>query len=138
MSFTFQGKNIQYFYKNGSISVIPKFLTTEKAPTNEFEKNFPSRIIINGKDVNEQAISPYYDNTTTINDLYYCRINKEGSYDFSANNELVENIKVLKEKIKNEDILFEIFKKAYQEPTFLKVYAISYRYPFMSQFRFAT
>jgi hypothetical protein len=66
MSFTFQGKNIQDFYKSGPITVIPKFLTTEKAPTNEFEKNFPSRIVINGKDINEQAISPYYDNATNI------------------------------------------------------------------------
>ena len=78
------------------------------------------------------------DNTTLINDLYYCRINKEGHYDFSANNELVENIKVLREKIKNEDILFDIFKKAYQEPVYIKICAFSYSiYPVDSLFKFS-
>jgi hypothetical protein len=66
MSFTFQGKNIQDFYKSGPISVIPKFLTTEKVPENEFERNFPTGIKINGQDINEQAISTYTDcNATT-------------------------------------------------------------------------
>lgn len=77
-------------------------------------------------------------NTTLINDLYYCRINKKGNYDFSANNKLVENIKVLREKIKNEDILFDIFKKAYEEPVYIEIRAVSYSYPPDSLFKFYT
>jgi hypothetical protein len=68
MPITFKGKNISEIYKSGSKTIIPNGLTTERAPSNEFEKNFPNGIIINGKDINEQANSPYTDcdKTTSV------------------------------------------------------------------------
>ncbi len=69
MSITFKGKNIKDLYKSGSISVIPNILSTEKVPTNEFEKNYANGIKINGKDINELANSPYVDYTSG-NNLY--------------------------------------------------------------------
>ncbi len=69
MSITFKGKNIKDLYKSGTISVIPNILSTEKVPTNEFEKNYANGIKINGKDINELANSPYVDYTSG-NNLY--------------------------------------------------------------------
>jgi len=82
MSITFKGKNIKDIYKSGSVTVIPNILSTERAPSNEFEKNYPNGIKINGKDINEQANSPYMDytsgNNPYINNVGYKHISLYG------------------------------------------------------------
>ena len=66
MPITFKGKNIQELYQSGSKIIIANALSIENPPTNEFEKNFPNGIKINGKDINELAISKYTHCNTTI------------------------------------------------------------------------
>ena len=82
MPITFKGKNIQDLYKSGTKNIITNALTTEKAPENQFEKNFANGININGTDINEQAISQYIDytsgNNIYINNVGYKHISLYG------------------------------------------------------------
>jgi hypothetical protein len=56
----------------------------------------------------------------SLDGLFYCNVNVDTPvYDYLANNNFIEGLKIIKERIGNEDVLFEIFKKGYTQNTIL-------------------
>jgi hypothetical protein len=52
-----------------------------------------------------------------LDGLFYCNVNqKNPKYNFLSNSKFIEGLKVIKDKVDNEDVLFEIFKKGYDPP----------------------
>jgi hypothetical protein len=49
--------------------------------------------------------------------LFYCNVNIDKPvYEYYYNYEFIEGLKIIKGRIKNDDVLFEIFKKGYTDP----------------------
>jgi hypothetical protein len=43
-----------------------------------------------------------------------------------ANHDFIEGLKIIKNHVCNDDVLFEIFKKGYEPATYIMIFSVSY------------
>jgi hypothetical protein len=72
------------------------------------------------REINAENIS------VSLDQFFYCNVNNNCEYNMYANHDFIEGLKIIKNHVCNDDVLFEIFKKGYEPATYIMIFSVSY------------